>query len=176
MIRHDTPAMALELNRPGFPSYGWRVKSAYVSTYLLASYTMFWHASVGCYGGGGWIPNPTLEPSTASKKTPVRPAGSADPTGGAFGSTSSLPPGVTIVSVVTTVSGNTTTVTTTYSDGKTAKVITTNNGDGTETVVTIDREGNRGEYTRIVGSTLVNGTNEVLVTSRRITWREVVRP
>jgi hypothetical protein len=176
LIRHDTPATALELNRPGFPSYGWRVKGAQVSTYLLASYTMFWHARVGCYGSSGWIPNPPLEAGAPSKKTPVRPAGSADPTGGAFGSTTSLPSGVTVTSVTTTISGNTTTVTTTFSDGKTSKVITSTNGDGTETVVIIDREGNRGEYTRIVGSTLVNGTNEVLVTSRRITWREVVRP
>jgi hypothetical protein len=177
LIRADTPASALEMNRPGHPAWGWRLKPSQLANHVLAEYTMFWHHPNGkCYGASGWVANAPPDLSAKASRASTKASGSSDPSGGAFGATSSLPPGVTVVSVVTTVSGNTTTVTTTFSDGKTSRVITTANGDGTETVVTVDREGNRSEHTRIVGSTLVNGTNEVLVTSRRITWREVVRP
>ena len=57
IIKHDTPADALELNVPGEPEYGWRVKVTAApnpfAQWVLAEYTMFWHHPNGeCYNDG----------------------------------------------------------------------------------------------------------------------------
>lgn len=56
VISASTPNSAIELSVPGRPEYGWRLKSANYSTYLLAEYVTFWHTKhLGtCYGDAGW--------------------------------------------------------------------------------------------------------------------------
>ena len=45
--------------------YGWRVKAANFTTYVLAEYTLFWHHPNGkCYGEADWVPDPPLEDET----------------------------------------------------------------------------------------------------------------
>jgi len=84
IIKHDTPADALELNVPGEPEYGWRVKVTAApnpfAAWVLAEYTMFWHHPNGeCYNDATWVPDPPLEDETGTPDP--RPSGTADPTG-----------------------------------------------------------------------------------------------
>lgn len=49
IIKDTTPNSAIEENVAGRPEYGWRVKSASYSTYVLGEYAMYWHYGP-CYG------------------------------------------------------------------------------------------------------------------------------
>ena len=173
LIKAATPSSALELNYPaGGSKYGWRVKAADFTTYVLAEYTVFWHHPNGkCYGQVGWVPNPPQDVG-GSTKTSAAAAGSSDPRFGNFGV---APPGVTITSTVTTVNGDTTTTVITFSDSKTQKSVVTLNGDGTESVTTTGRDGTVSSGTRISAGSIGTAPEEVLQPSRRINWREVVR-
>ena len=174
LIDAATPASALELNYPaGGPKYGWRVKAALFTTYVLAEYTTFWHHPNGkCYGAAGWVPNPPQDsPGNGSTTTPA--AGSTDPRDGIFAVT---PTGVTVSSTATTVVGDVTTTTVTYSDGKKLTTVVTSGASGSETVVTTDRAGTVTSGTRMSAGTLTQAPDETLQASRRINWREVVRP
>ena len=115
IIKADTPNSAIEMSVPGQPQYGWRVKSASVSTYVLAEYTTFWHHPNGtCYGESGWTKLAPQDTGSGNAGTPA--AGSTDPKVGAFG----VP--------VTTAGG-----TSTYPPDSTA----VNNSDGTTTTTTV---------------------------------------
>jgi hypothetical protein len=173
LISPDTQASELELNYPaGGPKYGWRVKAANHAR-VLAVYTVFWHHPNGkCYGRPGWTPTPPQDFSVGKRGTAA--AGSDDPKG-SF-AVAPPPAGVTATSVNMVTVGDTVTTTTTWSDGKTSSVARTDNKDGTETVVTIDREGNTSTVEQAVGGRTLRGADELLAPSRRITWREVVRP
>ena len=63
-----------------------------------------------------------------------------------------------------------------YSDGKRHVTTTVINGDGTEKVTTIDRDGNKTVGVRVTASSLGEAPDETRLDSRRINWREVVRP
>lgn len=117
LIRHDTPASALELNNTNTSlplgervKYGWRVKTANFNQYVFADYTAFWHhPNKKCYGDAGWVQDPPEDPASDAK-VQTAAAGSADPKDGIFAG------GSTITSVVTTTSGDTTTTLTTYAN------------------------------------------------------------
>jgi hypothetical protein len=173
LISPDTQASEMELNNPsGGPKYGWRVKYAHHAR-VLAVYTVFWHHPNGrCYGQATWTPTPPQQFGAGKSSTAA--AGSDDPKG----SFASAPPpaGVSAVKVTTVNVGDTVTTTTEWSDGKKSSVARTDNKDGTETIVTIDREGNTNTVEQAVGGRTLRGADELLAPSRRITWREVVRP
>ena len=137
IIRDTTPNSALELNdHLGRPEYGWRVKSALYSTYVLAEYNTYWHhPKNGCFNSTGntgtstgipWTKTPGADNSTSSPSTPT--PGATDPKiGNLSGSASN-------VSSVLTV-GNTTTIT--YTDGSIDISLRIVNADGTVTTITV---------------------------------------
>ena len=133
IIKAGTPNSAVEMSVPGKPQYGWRVKSALYSTWVLAEYTTFWHHPNGqCYSDAGWT---KLAPQDLSgKATTVNRVGN-DPKIGVFGGTGTpvtVTPGtVTFAPVVTSKdNGNGTTTTTTV------LVTVKTNTDGTKTTTT----------------------------------------
>jgi hypothetical protein len=168
IIKADTPASAIELNYPsGGAKFGWRVKAANFSSYVLAEYTMFWHHENGkCYGQSGWVPNPPQDFDGGGKAS-VPAVGSLDPSG----SFSVAPDNATatLLNITTSVNGTTTTYTYNYSDGTTKTETRTDNRDGTITIT-------RGDETRrvTVGGGLDQHDPELLNPSRRISWREVI--
>ena len=175
VIKADTPASAIELNWPaGGAKYGWRLKQATFTAWLLAEYTMFWHHSNGkCYGDAGWVANAPEDVSPSNSRGTSRATGSADPTDGAF---VAAPAGVTVSTTTTTVSGNVTTIVVLYSDGKTEITVVTANSNGTESVSMTDRAGTNSTATRMSSGSLGQANEEVLQGSRRLNWRELVRP
>ncbi|MEW6314683.1 MAG: PilC/PilY family type IV pilus protein [Pseudomonadota bacterium] len=173
IIKDTTPNSAIEQNVAGRPEYGWRVKSALYSTYVLAEYTTFWHHPNGlCYGDAGWTKAPG--PDTGSS-TPVTPAaGSTDPKIGDLSGGG----GGTVTNVTRTVSGNVTTTTITYSTGGQATIKRTANNDGTVTIVTTDAGGNvTTETIAASGGSVKTGGDERGKQARtgRISWHELVR-
>jgi type IV pilus assembly protein PilY1 len=147
IIRDNTPASALELNHgttnlkgdgtAGTPTtlsnservkYGWRVRQADFSTYVIAEYTAYWHHPTEiCYGKSGWVPDAAQDLiSDAIAKTPA--TGNQDPKGGVFSGAGGT------INTVTTVNGDTTTTVITYVGGLQYIRADKNNGDGTTTV------------------------------------------
>lgn len=174
IVKDTVTGADLEPNGPGNPAgYGWRLKIDKMPL-ILAEYTVFWHHPNGkCYGDTGWVKNPAGDTGT-SKKAARAAAGSTDPKEGSFDAT--VPATVTVVSVISTVTGNTTVITTTYSDGKTSTITITANGNGTENVVLVDRNGSSVSLVRSIGGSAVRGAEETLQSTRRISWREIRRP
>ncbi len=83
-IRADTPRSRIEMNVPGRPEYGWRVQSAWYSTYVLVEWTTYWHHPNGkCYGDTGWVKGPG--PDTGGSALIGKRIGSADPKVGDLG-------------------------------------------------------------------------------------------
>jgi hypothetical protein len=81
IIKDTTPDSALELNVPGDVRYGWRVKAASFTSYVLTEYTVFWHHPNGkCYGAVGWVRNPPEDFSSSGNPTTPDP-GADDPNG-----------------------------------------------------------------------------------------------
>ncbi len=174
IIRATTPDSALELNYAGGGAkYGWRVKASEFTKYVVAEYTTFWHHPNGkCYGAAGWVPN-APEVFTLSGKTATAAHLSTDPKDGSFG----VPPtGVTVTATATTTVDNTTTIVVTYSDNKKATTVITTDSDGMEQVVMTDRDGTVTTGTRMSAGSLGRAPEENLQPSRRINWREMVRP
>jgi hypothetical protein len=172
LIRANTTPSQIELQVAGHPEYGWRVTAAAYNTQVLAEWTTFWHYTGNkfCYGQAGWTNSPpVLPPSNTASSTPA--PGSADPTGGTFGSAG------TIASVTTTVVGNTTTTVTTYTSGNQVSVITTTNSNGTITVTTIAADGTSttNTYSNPAG-TVVGGANETSnqVSTSAVSWNELL--
>lgn len=128
IIRSNTPNSAIELNdHLGRSEYGWRVKSAFYSTYVLAEYNTYWHHPNGlCFYSSGWTKTPGVDNGSSSPNTPA--AGSTDPK---LGNLSGAGGTVTAVST----SGNTTTIT--YVDGSKDITLRIVNADGTVTIVTV---------------------------------------
>ena len=87
LIKDTTPDSALQLaDAAGDPKYGYRLKDAQRSTYLLAEWSTFWHHPNGkCLGTAGWTATPPLDTSASGSASP-RAAGSADPPWGDLGS------------------------------------------------------------------------------------------
>lgn len=128
IIRDTTPNSALELNdHLSRPEYGWRVKSALYSTYVLAEYITYWHHPNGyCFNSTSWTKTPGPDNGSSTASPPA--AGATDPKIGNLSGT-----GGTVTSVVTT--GNTVTIT--YVDGSRDIIQRIVNADGTVTTITI---------------------------------------
>ncbi|MFZ5523461.1 MAG: pilus assembly protein [Pseudomonadota bacterium] len=183
IISASTPNSAIEMSLPGRPEYGWRVKSAFYSTYVLAEYTTFWHDKLGgqCYGDAGWtkLGHPdnricgTADTATERKcATELSAASGTDPKIGTFGAAA------TISSVTTVVVGNVTTITINYTDGTHATIVRTANADGSVTIVTTDADGN--VTTEIVANSsgnITSGGDERGMQTRtgRVSWHELIR-
>ena len=176
IIRDTTPNSAIEQNVSGRPEYGWRVKSAQYSTYVLSEYAVYWHhPNAKCYGSLGWTKVPATDDGASTPST--KAAGSTDPklgdlsagTGGAGG---------TIASVTTTVVGNVTTTVISYNDGTYATIVRTVNADGSVTIVTVDALNVRTVQTiaNADGSLKTGGDERARQAARsgRISWRELV--
>ncbi len=140
VIRAETPSNVLEMNVAGRPDYGWRVKSAFYSTYVLAEFTTFWHHPNGlCYGDAGWSKTPGADASSSTLLTKV--AGSADPKIGNLGAGTPPTEGST---VVTNADGSITTTTIVYDNigsGYTITSVTVLNGVPIRTVTTHTGDG-----------------------------------
>jgi Neisseria PilC beta-propeller domain len=135
IINANTPNSAIEMSVPGKPQYGWRVKSAFYSTWVLAEYTTFWHNKImgSCYGEAGWTKLAPQDPASGTPQT--KAPNSTDPKVGAFGgvATPTTPGTVTYAPISTPKdNGNGTTTTTTV----TVTVTTNSNGSTTTTTKT----------------------------------------
>lgn len=192
IIKASTPASEVEQSVPDHPEYGWRVKAASYSTYVLAEYTIFHHTkhlpnAAGkvdsvCYGTAAWTKTPVADTRTCgttetltTKQCAVNKsaAGGTDPLIGNLGGNAS------VVSTVTTVTGDVTTTTITYSDQKFATIVRTVKGDGTVEIVTTDSSG--AKTTEIIANkegAIRSGGDERGLQARtgRISWRELVAP
>lgn len=175
IIKANTPDTDIEMNWvAGGAKYGWRLKKSAMASRLHAEYTMFWHHGNGkCYGDAGWVANAPEDVAASSSRASTRPAGTADPSDGAF---VAAPAGVTVNGTTTTVNGNVTTIVVTYSDSKTETTVITDNSNGTESVTMTDRAGTSSTTTRMSSGSLGQANEEVLQGSRRLNWRELVRP
>jgi hypothetical protein len=185
IIKDTTPNSAIEQSVPNRPEYGWRVKSANYSTYVLAEYTTFWHhPNSKCYGDVGWTKAPGTD--TSSSTFLGRAPGSTDPHIGNLGAAGTVVTTTTggtatlaVASVSTTTTGNVTTTIITYNDGSRATIVTTTNTDATKTVVTTDRTG--ASTTQTIANTrgtAIGGGDERGLQARtgRLSWQELIRP
>jgi hypothetical protein len=135
VIKAATPQNALELSVPNHPEYGWRVKSALFSTYVLAEYNTYWHHPNGkCMGTSGWTKLAPEDPiSDANPQTPD--TGSSDPKIGTF--TASTGGATTITTPPPTVGTTTATVTNAAAGTTTTTVKTVvKNADGSYSTTT----------------------------------------
>jgi type IV pilus assembly protein PilY1 len=178
LIAANTPNSAIELNLPGRPEYGWRVKSSEFKNYVLAEYNTYWHHPNGkCYGDTGWSKTPG--PDNGSSTAGTKAAGSTDPKIGELGVGAG-----SITDITTTIAGDVTTTVITYSSGLTATIKRTANRtggvlDGSVTIVTKDTQGK--ETTQVIASakgSIRSGGDERGLQARtgRISWRELVAP
>ena len=198
IIRADTPNSAIELSVPGRPEYGWRVRAADYSRYVIASYSTFHHTKhLGlCYGDQNvtftlynvtytnvsWSKTPAKDTRTCggsdtstTKKCAVDLSASAgpDPKIGNLGG------GSEVVSTTTTIVGDVTTTTITYASGAVATIVRTVNSDGSITIVSTDVFGDKTTQTIANKSGAVkSGGDERGLQARtgRISWRELVAP
>lgn len=173
IIKATTPDSALEMNIPGSPEYGWRVKAANFETYVLAEYIVFWHDPENvCFGDASWIKQNAEDPTScftdriiagdtgaqAAASCYSTPAsGSSDP---GQGTRRALVTGTTSTTTITgsgMSSVKTTVVTITYDDGSVMVVTTTYtakslNSDGSV------RRWNTGESTTVFTAGTGDGT------------------
>jgi hypothetical protein len=179
LIRDTTPNSALEQNVAGRPEYGWRVKSALYSQYVLMEYATYWHHPNGkCYSDSGWTKTPPADNGTT---TPIAKApGSTDPHIGNLSAGSAGTGNGTVTSVKTTIAGQVTTSVVTYVDGTHATIVRTANSDGSVTIVTTDATGaiTTQKVMNLDGSLKTGGDElgRVRAISGRISWRELVAP
>ncbi len=173
VISDRTPNNALELNVPGQPEYGWRVKSSLYGTYVLAEYVTFWHHPNNiCYGATGWSKNPGAD--NGSSRLTTKEKGSTDPKIGEFG--------------LVAVGSTTTTITNSNGSTSTKTVTVTSNGDGTYTITTTITDASGGSTTSSSQSnsiatggvvqddgTLGNRVTTPQVPMGRVNWRELRR-
>jgi len=177
VIKDTTPNSALELNAPGRPEYGWRVKSSLFSTYVLAEYTTFWHhPNKKCYGDTDWTKKPGADTGSSSLST--KNPGSTDPKIGSLGA---VTPGTTTTTVTgadgSTVSTTvvvalnldgtyttTTTVTTTTAGGDTSSTTASSTSSSVEIGGAVDSSGAIG-----------GGVTTPLEALGRVNWRELRR-
>jgi len=177
IIRDTTPNSAIEQNVAGRPEYGWRVKSALYSNYVLMEYGTYWHHPNGkCFNTAGWTKTPGAD--NGSSTLQAKAIGSTDPKIGDLSAGSGG--SGTITSITTTVVGAVTTTVITYSDGSHATIVRTVNADGTVTIVTTDALGAVTTQTiaNADGSLKSGGDERGHQAARtgRISWRELVAP
>jgi hypothetical protein len=153
IIDAATPNSALEMQITGRPEYGWRVKSALYSTYVLTEYNTYWHhPNKLCYGDTGWIKGPGPDTGGNPPK-PIHTPGATDPKLGNLSGNS----GTSTVTGVTR-AGNTTTIT--YANGTSTVIIRVVNADGTVTTITFTLPSG------VTGATaIINSDRSVVVTA-----------
>lgn len=182
IISTNTPNSSIELNVPNHPEYGWRVKAADYSKYVLTEYALYWHTKHLniCFGvNSTWTKTPAQD---------LRACGTSDTTTTKICATAKTPQGTdphigtlfssgTVVSTTTTVVGNVTTTTITYADTTTATIVKTQNDDGTITIVTTTSSGTTTEIVANTSGTIKTGGDERGLQSRtgRISWRELIK-
>ena len=72
VIRANTKADQIEMNVPGRPDLGWRLKPTQdnMTNYWLVEYSTYWHEDANiCYGNTGWRKNPPLDMAPGSQGT-----------------------------------------------------------------------------------------------------------
>jgi Neisseria PilC beta-propeller domain len=165
IIKSATPNSAIEQSVPGRPEYGWRVKSAMFSTYVLAEYTTFWHHPNGkCYGDAGWTKTPG--PDTGSSSAITRAPGSTDPRIGSLGSGTST----SVVSIVTTTRTTSITPTSTTTTTTTpATTTTTTATPATTTTTTTTAASTTTTSTTATSNTTTNTTSTTNINTRTST-------
>lgn len=173
IIKDTTPDSAIEQSVSGKPEYGWRVKSSFYGTYVLAEYTIFWHHPNGkCYGSSGWSKQPGVDHGSSSPESKV--AGSTDPNLGDFGTGSTPTPGTT--SVTNPDNSVTTTTVISNSDGTFTTIVTTNPSPGGPTGVSIGGSGLVGSSGGgCTGANCAAGDKTPSSPLGRVNWRELRR-
>ena len=178
IISDATPQDAIEMSVDGQPQYGWRLKSADLSKYLLAEYSIFWHhdiyadgktADSNCYGDTGWTK--LADQDKLIGKAGTQASGSTDPRIGVFGGKPlGTKPGTypeqPIVTSVKNPDGTTTTTT--------VKVTTVVNTDGSQDVTTTTSTVTT--YTNGGGAPQCNPCSPGTIPGNRlgrINWREL---
>ena len=180
VIKADTPYSAVEMSIPNHPEYGWRVKAASFSAYVLVEYTIFWHhPNKFCFGAAGWVKNPaadTSASSTSSSADLAAAAAASDPKVGALGAGGAgVLPG-TWTTTVTNPDGTTTTTTVTIvvnEDGSATTTTTTSisTGESTTTTTNTNYTGGPVDTSGIIGGGVTTPADAV----GRVNWRELVR-
>ena len=176
LIRHDTPASALEPNAQDAksqqdPRYGWRVKAADRDKWVLAEYTMFWHhAGNGCFGSRNWRPDPALD-TTSQSKPGSTPQGSGDPTG----SVGTGMPGSVRNLVGVRLTSTDGLLTLLFADGSTALVPITDKSIQLRyrDASTITHPDNISRFLGADASTIPTGARRAIGVSGRYNWREL---
>jgi type IV pilus assembly protein PilY1 len=195
VIRADTPNTAIEMTIPSHPEYGWQVKAAYYTTYVLVEYVTFWHRKLdacfnsygnyingcGCYGESHWTKTPPQDLSGSDLSSTQLSNGlqtaalATDPKVGSFTGTGAV--AGTTTTTVTNADGSTTTtvvvVTVSASGGTTTTTTVTNsNGGSTTTVLGDDIDvGGAVDSSGIIGG----GLTTPLEALGRVNWRELFR-
>jgi len=174
IVKATTLDSAVELNMPGDPTMGYRLKKDATSqANQLAQYTIFWHhPNKACYGDAAWVKNPPedLDASDAKAATPA--PGSADPKDGQFGSGGGAVSGDG--GGASSGAGPSSTVIYTFADGSFVTQTTTVNADGS---VTVTRVYSSGETTSNNGGAGSGGDQgDARPKTRQLSWREMIRP
>lgn len=186
LVKDTTPDSAVQQSQSSDAKYGYRLKDAQRSTYLLAEWSTFWHHPNGkCMGDAGWTSTPPQDTSASSAKFTTPAAGSEDPPRDALGSILSA---TTSTAADTACSGCTVkTTVTNYSTGAQVIVKEYLNAKGkvTSTVVTFVPAGSGGSGSTPPGSVgqsvsspnTVTGYQQTRNTGKlgRITWHELFR-
>jgi PilC-like protein with beta-propeller domain len=187
LIKDTTPDSAIQLSQAGDPRYGYRLKNANYSSYILAEWSTFWHhPNKACMGDAGWTQTPPqdTDPSSAKQTSPA--AGSEDPPRDTFGSVISTTTGTgtetTTDSKGKTVLYTVETTTTTYSSGAQVivKVYKDAGGKVKDTVITVvpgqpTAGGGGGPNQSLSAPNTVTGYQQTRNSGKlgRVTWREV---
>jgi hypothetical protein len=131
LIDAATPNSALEMQLPGRPEYGWRVRSALFSQYVLTEYTTYWHHPTnGCYGQTGWVKAPGAD-TKGNPPTPTPTPGATDPKVGNLAGN-----GSTVTSTTSTTVGTTTTTVVNFTNTSRTVILRIVNADNTVTTIT----------------------------------------
>lgn len=173
IVKATTPDSAVELNMPGDPSMGYRLKKDATSQgYQLAQYTTFWHhPNKICYGQSGWVPNPPQDFSAPSLPSAAAP-GADDPKDGDFGAIGGVSSGGG--TGTGGVAGPSSTVTYTFADGSSVTQTTVRNPDGSVTVTRVYSYG--GTESFVIPPSSGGKQADTRAKTGRVSWREMIRP
>jgi hypothetical protein len=174
LVKATTPDSAVELNIPGDPSMGYRLKKDAASqSNQLAMWTIFWHHPNGkCTGDAAWVKNPPQDFDGNGGKASAGAPGSDDPKDGMFGSGGGAASGGG--SGGGSVAGPSSTVTYTFADGSSVTQTTTLNADGSVTVTRVYSYGGTESFT--IPPTSGGRESDTRAKTGRVSWREMIRP
>jgi hypothetical protein len=170
LVSDTTDQSMVELNQPGHPEAGYRLKQGSTPQgKQLAQYTIFWHhPNHICVGQLGWSPTPPADTSTATYVSPA--PGSADPRGDFGSGGGSLIGGGTGVQTITVYGGREAYAQLTY-DATTDRYTRTIRARSDGSVLRTDTYAHN-PATELVRSNQQTGRPMML---GRTSWREVLR-